>query len=374
MRTEPLTCGATVEVDLDALLANYRLLRNLAPDAETAAVVKCDAYGLGAAPVGQALAGAGCRSFFVTYPEEGARLRAAIGGAAAIYVFNGPDPRSLGLFARAGLIPIVNSLDQARLWRRDGRGAPAALHLDTGINRLGAPAAHHAAIAVEIDAPVLVMSHLACSSDPGHAENRRQLDAFVAAAARWPRARRSLAASAGAMMGRDYQFDMTRIGAALYGVSPFDAPDDRLAPTARLTAQVLQVFDASAGDGVGYSRISVLTRASRLATLAFGYGDGLHRAASLRAEVLLGGVRCPVLGRVSMDLAVVDVTDAGKVSPGDRAEIFGPGLPVHEAAAAMQTIGYEVLTSLGPRVARLYSGGAPSVVRDGDLAVTGRFA
>lgn len=352
MRASSLAFRPVVEIDLDAAVKNYRFIAETAGAAETAAVVKCNAYGLGAAALGSALAGAGCRSFFVAYPDEGAALRPLLGDA-EIYVFNGPDEGDIDVFVESQLIPVLNTHDQAALWARRGRGA-AALHIDTGINRLGAPESELDAIAaLKLDLRV-VMSHLSCSSDPGDPENARQWARFSAAAGRFPEARTSLSASAGALLGPDYRFDMVRVGAAIYGVSPFDRPDARLAPVARLTAPVAQLRDVAAGEGVGYNHRAILTRPSRLATLFLGYGDGLHRAAFGRGQVFLGGALCPMIGRVSMDLIVIDVTDAGPVAIGDRAEIFGAKLPIEDAAATMGTLGYELLTSLGPRVARRY--------------------
>lgn len=351
-----------VEIDLDALADNFRLLRALAPAAETAGVVKCNAYGLGAAEIGRALHDAGCRTFFVAYPEEGVALRQALPSTEAtrIYVFNGPDLGSLGHFASARLSPILNTLEQAQLWAARGAGAPCALHIDTGMNRLGLPPADIDAVAALGGLKIaLVMSHLACSSDPGHSENLRQRAAFVAAAARFPDTARSLSASGGALMGADYHFDLIRPGAALYGVSPFDAPEPRLNPVARLTAPVVQIRRVRKGETVGYSATATLAQDSTLATVLLGYGDGAHRSASPgpvreSALAMLAGQRCRILGRVSMDLIVLDATACRGLAVGDRAEFFGPSMPIEEAAAQWGTIGYELLTSLGPRVLRRY--------------------
>lgn len=355
-----------VEIDLDALAANYEFLRALAQGAETAAVVKCDAYGLGAGRIGKTLAGLGCRSFFVAYPEEGAALRRAIGNSAAssrIYIFNGPDPASLPLFASSDLTPILNTLEQARLWAASGEGAPCAIHIDTGMNRLGLPPEDvDAAAAIAGLNVVLAMSHLSCSSEPGNSENAAQREAFVEIARRFPNARRSIAASGGAMIGPERRFDLIRPGAALYGVSPFDAPEARLRPVARLTAPVVQIRHAPKGRAVGYGAAARLNRDSTLATVLLGYGDGVHRAAGSSAdkpggEAVLRGRRCGILGRVSMDLIVLDATDVLGLALGDRAEFFGPAMPIDQAAAASGTIGYELLTSLGPRVLRRYVSG-----------------
>lgn len=353
-RADPSPSGASVDIDLDALLANYRLLAAAASGAEAGAVVKCGAYGLGLAPVARSLAGAGCRTFFASSAEEGAALRRALGRGAAVLVLNGPDTNNLPLFAANALTPVLNTLAQAALWSRDGAG-PTALHIETGMNRLGAPAEDLEAIAALPLDVSLVISHLACSSEPAHEMNERQRRAFERAAARFPGARRSLAASAGTLMGVDYHYDLIRPGAALYGVSPFDFPEPRLRPVATLTAPVLQIRRVGAGDSVGYGATKRFDKDARLATVALGYGDGFPRNASGRAQAWLGGALCPVAGRVSMDFITLDITEAPQaIEIGNRAEFFGPAISIDEAAAASDTIGYEMLTRLGARLARRY--------------------
>lgn len=350
----------TVEIDLDALCANYRMLAGAAPAAEAAAAVKCDAYGLGAAPVAQALAiSEHCRTFFVAYPEEGADLRAALAEAAptaAIYVFNGPHAETLDLFAAHRLRPILNSLDQAKLWAAAQPNAAAGLHIDTGMNRLGAPYTDLPAIAglkgLALD---LVMSHLACSSAPSHEKNARQRAAFEKAAAFFPGVKKSLAASSGALLPAEYHYDLTRLGIGLYGASPIDERDGRIRAVARLTAPVAQLREAKPGETVGYGATHAFAAPRRLAVVHLGYGDGFPRIGGNRAKAFLGGAACPVVGRVSMDYIALDVTEApNPVGLGDRAEFFGPNHLIEEAAAACSTIPYELLTGLGGRVLRRY--------------------
>ena len=354
----------TVEIDIDAVCANYRLLA--APRAATAAVVKCDAYGLGAGPISRALAARErCRTFFVAYPHEGAALRAALADVAhdaVIYVFNGPHPENIALFRTQSLTPVLNTLEQAALWFADGGGLPAALHVDTGMNRLGAPVGDLEAIAalgLRLD---LVMSHLACASDPGDAMNESQRLAFEKAAALFPGVRRSLAASGGALLGPAFHYEMIRPGVALYGISPFDTPDPRIRPVATLTAPVVQIRNVEAGATAGYGATRRFERPARLATVALGYGDGFPRASGNRAEAFLGRARCPIAGRISMDLIILDISNAPQpVEIGDRAEFFGRRVPIEEAAAACGTIGYELLTGLGGRILRRYLSGGASV-------------
>lgn len=349
-----------VEIDLDAVCANFRTLKAAAPGADIAPVVKCNGYGLGAAPVARVLAAReGARKFFVAYASEGAALRKALtrpAPGAVIYVFNGPDAETLDAFAEHALTPVLNSRNQARLWAAYRPDIPAALHIDTGMNRLGAPAGELSDIAAMRGLKIThVMSHLACGADPGHEMNRRQHLAFERVCARFPGARRSLSASAGAFMGSIYHYDLVRPGIALYGASPFDRPDPRLKPVATLTAPVLQIHFAGTGGSAGYGATRTFKKDTRLATVGLGYGDGFPRAASGKGAAFLGGALCPIAGRVSMDLIILDVTNAPEpIEIGQRAEFFGRRLPIEDAAQAADTIAYELLTGLGGRLYRRY--------------------
>lgn len=348
-----------LDVDLAAIAANYRRLASAAPAAEAAAVVKCDAYGLGAGPVARTLmAEANCRTFFVAYSEEGAALRAAIGPGPEIFVFNGPFDETVSACRAHRLTPVLNSLEQARLWAGAAPGAAAALHIDTGMNRLGLPLADVAAARAIAGLKVsVVMSHLACASDPANAMNERQRRNFEEAASVFPAARRSLSSSGGALFGARYGFDMVRLGVGLYGVSPHDAPVEGICAVATLTAPVIQLREIASGQTVGYGATFTAKRRARLATVSLGYGDGFPRAGSNAARAFLGGAICPIAGRVSMDLIVLDVTGATQpVAVGDRAEFFGALLSIDEQAARCGTLGYELLTGVGGLSRRSESG------------------
>ncbi|MBI1365099.1 MAG: alanine racemase [Alphaproteobacteria bacterium] len=358
----------SVEIDLDAACANYRTVAALAARAEAAAVVKCNGYGLGASDIACALAEReGCKSFFVAYAHEGASLRRALSKcapASVIYVLNGPHNDNLSIFESARLTPVLNSLDQARIWASASHRAPAALHIDTGMNRLGAPLGELDAICRLPLRIELVMSHLACASDPAAPMNERQRAAFESVASLFPGARRSLAASGGAMMGTEYHYDLVRPGIALYGASPFDTPNARLKPVARLTAPVLQLREVRAGETAGYGATRRFERNSRLATIALGYGDGFPRAQGNRGSAVLGRAVCPIVGRVSMDFISLDVTDAPEpIRLGERAEFFGPAYAIEKAAESAGTIAYELLTGLGARLDRRYLSSAPRIGR-----------
>lgn len=349
--------GPWVDIDLGALCANYAMLGEAAPDAAMSAVVKCDAYGLGIAPVARALAGREkCETFFVVYPEEGAALRSILKSAdPTIYVFDGAREDTLPLFEQYRLLPTLNSLDEAKLWSQRMGKAPAGLHIDTGMNRRGASFHEVPAISeLNLDI-VMAMSHLACASFPAHPKNKAQRDLFAEAAKHFPEAQLSLAASAGALMEKEYHFDLIRAGIALYGGTPFEIDDERIKPVVTLKAPVVQMRDIAPGETVGYGAIFTASRPTKVATLAIGYGDGFPRAGAGRASVVIHGERAPLIGRVSMDFITVDVTDL-KNPPKlhDIAEVFGPSLRIHEAAQNCGMVPYDLLTGLGGRIDRRY--------------------
>ena len=342
-------------VHLTHIVANWRTLAALHPKANTSAVVKANAYGLGADRVSAALASAGCDTFFVAYPEEGAVVRKAVGPAPSIFVLNGPAPASLHLFHTHSLIAVLNSPAQTRLWS-DAGSLPCALHFDTGINRLGLPASM---LETEGEAlrglnPVLIMSHLACADEPDHALNAVQLAAFRKITEAFPGVPASLANSAGCYLGRDYGFQVTRPGIALYGGS---IPPARiqLQHAVTLDAEILSVFPVKAGETVGYGATYTAPQDMILATIGLGYADGVLRSASNCFIGWLDGVPCPVTGRVSMDLITIDVSKAQQsAKAGERVEFLGANAKLEDQAARANTLGYELLTGLGTRVERLY--------------------
>jgi alanine racemase len=397
--------GAILEIDLGAIVENWRLLAAKAAPAQCAAVVKANAYGLGAVPVARALAAAGCRIFFVATLDEGIALRQALGPAPEIAVLNGPFPGTAGEFAAHTLIPGLNEPGQIAEWaalcpsppfraeregpsaqRREGEvgsgkrsGIPhltptlsappspkgggegvsgAILHIDTGMARLGLTAREFAAVT---DKPPniawrAVMSHLACADDPDHPMNETQRARFAAAAARLPGVAASLAASSGIFLGPAYQFDLVRPGAALYGLNPQPDQPNPMRPVVRLCARIVQVRQIDRGESVGYGAAHVMEAPGRVATVAVGYADGWLRALSHRGCGYLAGIRVPLLGRVSMDLVTFDVSAIPEnlARPGMMIELLGDNHGVDAAAAAAGTIGYEMLTALGARYHRIY--------------------
>ena len=348
------------KIDVAAVVANWRMLASLAPEADAAAVVKADGYGLGAAPLARALARAGCRRFYVAWPQEGVALRSALGAGPEIAVLNGfAGARAQDLHDH-GLQPVLNSVQDVRKWLDLGsRRMPAALHLDTGMNRLGLSQGDWgtAAEAMRDAAPARVMSHLACADEPDHPMNRRQLDLFQGGAALWPGVARSFASTAGVYLGADYAFEEVRCGIGLYGGGPAPPQGRSLSTVLTLSTPILQVRTIEPGEAVGYGATFTAAAPTQLATIGIGYADGFLRAASNRGYAVVQGERRPILGRVSMDLVVLDVTGLS-VTQGDAVELAGSAMPIGEQAAAMSTIDYELLTRLGTRVRRIYTGEA----------------
>jgi alanine racemase len=352
---------SALTIDLDALADNYAAVRQAAAGSEVAPVVKADGYGLGAGPVARRLHDEGARTFFVARVSEGEALRSAlVGRSAAVYVLDGAPPGSAARLRAADLRPVLSTPEQVALWAAEGGGAPAALHVDTGMNRLGLTLDEAGAFAGAPSARVVhVMSHLACADEPDHPMNARQLAAFRQARALFPKARASLANSAGVFLGPDYAFDMVRPGISLYGGGPQSRPDARLRPVAILEAPILQLRDVAPGETVGYGATFTAEHPIRVAILAVGYADGLIRAGSSRTDggghAALNGRRLPILGRISMDLIAVDATGAD-ARPGDLVQLLGPEVLLDEAAANAGTIAYELLVRLSPRLQRRYIG------------------
>ncbi len=358
--------AASLTIDLGALAANWRNLAAEAAPAECAAVVKADAYGIGAAQAVPALQAAGCRTYFVALPAEGRRVR-SVSADAVIYVLNGFFAQAAGSYREAGLRPVLNSPQEVEDWARLGGGAASAIQVDTGMNRLGLSLREAIGLARREDLlaainPRLLISHLACADVPGHPLNAEQLALFEQIRAEFRGLPASLANSAGVALGPQYHSDLIRPGIALYG-GRFSEDRPSLATVVTLEARILQIRVGAAGETVGYSAAERLRRDTRIAILSAGYADGYHRTAGSSdarpgGSAHIRGRRAPILGRVSMDLVAIDVTDVVGASPGDRVELFGPNIPIDEAAAAADTIAYEFLTGLSRRAERRYIGAA----------------
>ena len=345
-----MNAPALLSVDLDALAANYRTLERVG-GARVHPVVKADSYGLGAAAVARRLMAEGARTFFVARAAEGVFLRTALGPEPAIYVLDGCHGDAAPDLKAADLRPILNQPVQLEAWRAAGGGA-CGLQIDTGMSRLGFRPEDAPAPFEGLD---LVMSHLACADAPADSMNRRQRDAFAGISERYPDAIRSFANSGGCFMGPDFAFDAVRPGICLYGGGPEGRPDDRIKTVATLTAEVVQVRPVPKGETVGYSAGWTAPQDSTIAIVAAGYADGVLRSYSPRGKVWLAGALRPIVGRVSMDVIAVHVTDTD-VAAGDLCEIYGPNRNIDDQATAAGTIAYELLTSITPRVPRVYVG------------------
>ena len=359
--------AARLTVRLDAIADNYRLFGRLAEPAAVAAVVKADAYGLGVAKVAPALAEAGCDSFFVARLEEGVALRPLVPGA-RIFVLDGAPPDAVPALLSHALTPVLNSLADIAAWSAAAGAArrtlEAALHIDTGMNRLGLAgdelailSAQHAARLEGLNL-ALVMSHLACSDDAAAKMNGEQLSRFRAALAMLPSAPASLAASGGVLLGKAYHFDMVRPGLGLYGGNPHPGRENPVKAAAVLAGRMLQLRRIDSGESVGYAATFRAKRPTMLATVALGYADGIPRAASGRGAAAIGGARVPFMGRVSMDLVCLDITDLPfEPKRGDEVQFLGDTITLEDAAEAAGTSAYEILTRLA-RAPRRYQGGA----------------
>jgi alanine racemase len=338
--------------------------------AACAAVVKADAYGLGADRVAPALAAAGCRTFFVACIDEGIALRAFLEDG-DIYVLAGAPRGAEGEFARHRLRPALNSLPDLDAWAAFARSAAAApavaLHADTGMRRLGLTPEELALLAEAPDRlagvkVACIMSHLACADLPDHPLNETQCAAFADLRRLFPNARASLAASSGIFLGPAYHGTLCRPGAALYGISPVPEQPNPMTQVVELKARILQVRAIDGGESVGYGATYRASRRERLVTVGVGYADGYLRSLSNRGHGYIRDIRMPLVGRVSMDLTVFDASAVPDehARPGSIVELIGPHHPVDAVAADAGTIGYEILTNLGRRYHRLYRGGEPA--------------
>ncbi len=368
----PPDARAVLRIDLSALRANWARLNAETGTAQCAGVIKADAYGLGLEEIAQALTDEGCRTFFVATLEEGRRIRHVQPGA-AIYVLDGLLPGACDHYAGFDLRPVLSSLDEVAEWaaysRTLGRSLPAALHIDTGINRLGMPDSDverlhdDPRLLAGIDV-ALILSHLACADDPASPKNEAQRQKFDRMRARLPAAKASLANSGGVFLGPQFHYDLVRPGIALYGGRALDGRTNPMRPVVRLSARILQVREVPKGETVGYGAIWKVNETARIATVACGYADGFLRALSGPTGKpgpvgYIGDYPVPVVGRVSMDLITVDVTGVPQALAhrGAWVEIIGERVTVDDLTDMAGTIGYELLSRLSRRVHRVYVGG-----------------
>lgn len=372
MMSGDVPAPATLTIDLGALAANWRMLRERVGAAECGAVVKADAYGIGIEPAVEALAGAGCRTFFTAHPGEGARVRSACPDR-TVYVLNGLLPGTAGRFVAEGLRPVLGSFEELEDWARasaeTGRPLPAALHIDTGMNRLGFPPDAVARLAADprlsVITPTLLMSHLTSADEPDKPATSEQIKAFARARTALPGLPASLANSSGHFLDPVPAYALTRPGYALYGGNPTPGRPNPMRPVIRLEATIVQTREVETGTSVGYGGAWTARGRRRLAALSVGYADGYLRNAGAAdtdgretGAAIVAGRLCPFAGRISMDLIVLDVTGLpeDEARRGTSVTLIGDQLDIDEVGRRAGTIGYEVLTDLGSRYARRYVG------------------
>ncbi len=369
---------AVLTINLDAIAANYRLISaRLGPQCKPGAVVKADAYGLGFRRVAPVLAACGCDKFFVADLWEGISLRECLkenANEGDIFVFNGPPANrsgritkeSLAAFSDLRLTPVLNTPEQVIAWKDHqgaGKNRPAAVHIDTGMTRLGLESEKIIAMAREglfegLDIAYL-FSHLACADDPDNPMNKEQLEAFSSARSLLGNPPASLANSSGVFLGEDFHFDLVRVGGALYGMNPLPGQKNPMEPVVNLSARILQIHDIDSPRPVGYGATSKIVRPGKVATIAVGYADGYMRSLSNRGHAFIEGIQVPVIGRVSMDYITLDVSKLaeGTLKPDTVVELIGPNHDIDALAEKADTLAYEILTGLGNRYRRVYTGG-----------------
>jgi len=360
------TSNSFLEVNIDLIVNNYRLIKNKVGDTECAAVLKADAYGMGASIIAKALDKAGCSIYFVATIDEGLELRACFGkNKNKIVVLSGLLEGTGDVFYKNKLTPVLNDLEQIQRWgiynREKKRSAPSIIHIDTGMNRLGLTIDEFQHI---VERPnelhglqvEWVMSHLACGDQPGDAMNPKQLSLFSNAKETLPKVKASLSNSGGVFLGQSYHLDMVRPGIALYGSVSRSIPVNPLNQVIKLYSRILQIRTLSSGATVGYGASYRVSEKIRVATVGLGYADGYLRSLSNCSYVFFNNIRLPVIGRISMDYITVDITKiaAEKIKTGDFIEVIGDKFTLDDLATVANTVPHEILTRLGTRHHRIY--------------------
>lgn len=354
-----------IRVNLGAIVRNWQVLKSRFTGHECGAVVKANAYGLGADAVASSLARAGCTTFFVATLEEGIHLRKTLPNH-KIAVFHGVGHGEAMAFVQHKLVPVLNSPEQLARWKdvaKDNRQAVSILHLDTAMARLGFTRSEWE----QMDEKMLdtcrvsvLMTHLACASDIGHASNDAQIEKFEALRAQAPNLPCSVANSGGILLGKKFHYQLARPGCALYGINPQTAEKNVVENVVELSAPILQIRTLDDAQDVGYGGTATLPKGSKIATVAMGYADGFLRCLSNRTFGFIENHRVPLIGRVTMDMLCFDVSNVPEdaLAKAGRLVLLGAQQSVDEMAGQAGTIGYEIFTRLGARVRRVYEGGA----------------
>lgn len=366
--------GAVLTIDLGAIQKNWRTYQKAvgkSKNCAVGAVIKASGYGLDARHVGVALGVSGCKTFFVASINEGIELRSVIGQDTEIFILSCPIGGNETDLVHYGLSPVLNSMEDIAVWKKfssnTSAAAPAALHIDSGINRLGLGLDEVKLLKSKKDALKglnisLVMSHLACADEQKNPMNNTQLATFQDALSSingLAGVRTSIANSSGVFLGPQYHLSLVRPGVGLYGVNPTPEKANPMAQVVRLQAKILQIREIDTPETVGYGATHKAGGKERIATIAAGYADGILRSLSNKGVAYVGEYPAPYVGRVSMDLITLDVSAIPKnlVHQGAMVDLIGPNNPVDDMAARAGTIGYEILTNLGPRYGRVYVGG-----------------
>lgn len=339
---------AILSIDLNSIASNWHWFKNNCPNSEIAGVVKANAYGLGMDKIAPRLFDEGCRTFFVAHTHEGIELRKILGAVPRIFVLNGIFDGEVEYFTNHQLTPVLNSIDQINIWNGVGE---YGLHIDTGMNRLGIRFDDIDALAN--NHPTLLISHLACGSDVAHTLNSIQLERFKAASINFEGSKLSLCASSGAMLGSEYHFDLVRPGIGLYGGNPIDNSINKMKCVAQLNAPIIQIRKVKHGETIGYGATYTAASDAEIAIVALGYADGFLRSASNAGHCFVKNQIARIVGRVSMDLIAIDVSDIG-AKMGDYVEFLGENITLDQQAQNMGTISYEILTRLGARFEKVY--------------------
>lgn len=357
--------SSILRIDLNSIANNWITLNKYSKSAECAGVLKADAYGIGMKYVAPKLVSVGCKTFFVANIEEAVELRKIIGEKCRIIELNGPTTSTISALLAFNIIPVLNSLPQIELWKNQAKkfqnNLSAVLHIDTGMNRLGLSAADLESLSkkpidLECINIMLTMSHLACAEDPNNPKNYKQLELFQNLSGRLPKSPESIANSSGIFLTEEYHLDLVRPGAALYGINPTPNKENPMAEVITLKAKILQIRQIDSPETVGYGATFKASSQLMIATVSVGYADGYHRSLSNKGYGILGGVKVPIVGRISMDLLTVDVTNAPKelLKPEQWITLIGEEISLDQIAKSSGTIGYEILTSLGHRFHREY--------------------
>tara|TARA_R110000868_G_scaffold218576_2_gene469074 strand:- start:4012 stop:5076 length:1065 start_codon:yes stop_codon:yes gene_type:complete len=349
---------AQITVNLKAIQQNWRTLANK-NNGNCAAVVKADAYGLGAIPITESLYAEGCRSFFVAYLQEAISIK-PVAPAAQIFILNGVAANNIEQCNAENFTIVINSLEQMEEIQNIQEKTNIALHFDTGINRLGLqrcdvkPVQNILRKNININV-TLVMSHLACADEPQNQQNRQQLEKFIEISKQFPNIPYSFANSSGIFLGKPFHFDMLRPGYALYGGNPTPYNKNPMQQTFTLTGNVIQIKSIDKGGRVGYGASWTAKKPTKLAIISCGYADGFTRAHSNISTLQIGKYKAPIIGRVSMDMMTVDITDIPQnLKKGDAIILLGGDNDIDKMASKISTIGYELISQFSSRIQKTY--------------------